>query len=41
MELSREHLEENSDRDRQAAILLGFHGVTSLLKTAATAREFR
>ncbi len=35
LEMSLEHLEESNDRDLRAAILLGFHGVTSLLKAVA------
>lgn len=35
LEMSLEHLEENTDRDLRATILLGFHGVTALLKSVA------
>lgn len=35
LEMSMEHLSRNTDRDLRAAILLGFHGVVSLLKAAA------
>jgi len=35
LEISLEHLEENTDRHLRAAILLGFHGISCLLKAAA------